>query len=353
MLTAGDARWMAAAIRLSRRGQARTAPNPNVGCLLVKNDRVIGRGWTQPGGRPHAEAMALAQAGDAATGATAYVTLEPCAHPSERGPACADSLIAANIARVIIALTDPDPRTHGRGIERLRDAGITVEVGLGASEARAAMAGWLSVIERGRPFVTLKLATSIDGCIATASGESQWITGDAARAHGHLQRALSDMILVGRGTFEADAPTLNVRLPGLEDRSPVRAVLSQSSNGSDNLGSRRGAEAQRISATSPRLRASARTHLEAWTQVRSPQDIFTLADTQYLLIEGGAKTAASFIAAGLVDRVLLYRAPIFIGGGRACLADIGLQSLSDAHGWWRHVDTRQLGSDSLDVYEAV
>ncbi len=324
MSTASDARWMAAAIRLSSRGQARTGTNPNVGCMLVKQGHVAGRGWTQPGGRPHAEAMALGAAGEAAKGATAYVTLEPCAHGSERGPPCADSLIAAGVARVVIALTDPDARTNGLGIQRLRAAGIAVEAGIGAAEARAAMAGWFSITERGRPFVTLKLATSLDGCIAMASGESQWITGEAARAHSHMQRALCNMILVGRGTVEADAPTLDVRLPGLEDRSPVRAVLSQSGEFAGD-----------------------------WVQFASPRDILRLRDTQYLLIEGGAKTAASFVAAGLVDRVLLYRAPIFIGAGKACLADIGLGALSDAHGRWVRTDTRQLGSDSLDVYEAV
>jgi diaminohydroxyphosphoribosylaminopyrimidine deaminase / 5-amino-6-(5-phosphoribosylamino)uracil reductase len=315
---------MAAAVTLSRRGQARTGANPNVGCVLVKEGRVVGCGWTQPGGRPHAEAEALAAAGEAAKGATAYVTLEPCAHASERGPSCADSLIAAGVARVIIALTDPDPRTNGLGTERLCAAGIAVETGVGATEARAAMAGWLSITERGRPYATLKLATSLDGCIAMGNGESQWITGDAARAHGHLQRALCNMIVVGRGTFEADAPRLNVRLPGLEDRSPARAILSQSVEG-----------------------------MSDWIHFKSPNEIFTLADTQYLLIEGGAKTAASFIAAGLLDRVLLYRAPIFIGKGQACLADIGLDTLNDAHGRWVRTDTRQLGSDSLDVYDAV
>ena len=356
MLT-DDSRWMAAAINLSKRGQARTGANPNVGCVLVKDGRVIGRGWTQSGGRPHAEAMALSAAGEAARGATAYVTLEPCAHVSERGLACADGLVDAGLERVVIALTDPDPRTDGLGIQRLRAAGIAVETGVGEADARAAMAGWLSVIERGRPFVTLKLAISLDGCITAANGESQWITGEAARAHGHLQRALCNMILVGRGTVEADAPTLDVRLPGLEDRSPVRAVLSQSLSGSDNVGSRRGAEAQSTMALAgvppPRLRASARTDLENWVHFKSPQGIFTLPGTQYLLIEGGAKASASFVAAGLVDRVLLYRAPIFIGGGRACLADIGLRSLGDAHGRWVRTDTRQLGSDSLDVYDAV
>ena len=210
-----DQRLMAAALALSDRARARTGTNPNVGCLIVKNGRIIGRGWTQAGGRPHAEAMALAEAGAAAQGATAYVTLEPCAHNSPRGPACADSLIAAGLTHVVVALTDPDPRTNGQGIARMRAAGLVVETGLMAAEARRAMAGWLMQQHQGRPLITLKLATSLDGCIATATGESRWITGDAARAHGHLERARSTMILVGGQTLRTDDPALTVRLAGL------------------------------------------------------------------------------------------------------------------------------------------
>jgi diaminohydroxyphosphoribosylaminopyrimidine deaminase / 5-amino-6-(5-phosphoribosylamino)uracil reductase len=343
---------MAAAVALSKRGLALTGTSPNVGCLLVKHGRVVGRGWTQPGGRPHAEAEALAAAGEAATGATAYVTLEPCAHSSDRGPTCTESLIAAGVTKVVIALTDPDPRTNGQGAEWLRKAGVVVEIGVGAALARAAMAGWLSQMERGRPLVTLKLATSLDGCIATSAGESQWITGDAARAHGHLQRARSNMILVGRGTYNADRPTLDVRLPGLEDRSPLRVILSRSSKGIEEDCSREDAKTRSSlpDKSSSRLRAFARDL--NWIQLTNPQDIFNLPHIQYLLVEGGAQTAASFMAAGLVDRILLYRAPIFVGAGKACLADIGLASLNDAHGRWVRTDTRQLGSDSLDVYEA-
>jgi diaminohydroxyphosphoribosylaminopyrimidine deaminase / 5-amino-6-(5-phosphoribosylamino)uracil reductase len=317
---------MAAALALSERSHATSAPNPNVGCILVNEGRVIGRGWTGVGGRPHAEAIALAQAGDAARGATAYVTLEPCAHESRRGACCADALIAAGVARVVIALTDPDPRTNGTGIERLRAAGITVDTGLMTDGARRAMAGWLSQIERGRPFVTLKLATSLDGCIALDSGESQWISGDAARAFGHLERARSNMILVGRGTFAADAPKLDVRLAGLEERSPQKLVLSHSQS------------------------ASARLEPHDVNWLASPTQISELRDP-YLLIEGGAATAAAFVKADLVDRILLIRAPILIGGGKACLGDIGLASLSAAHGQWRRCDTRTLGIDTLDVYE--
>ena len=312
---------MAAAVALGERGRGRTAPNPNVGCVIVRGGRVAGRGWTQPGGRPHAEAMALEQAGEKALGAIVYVTLEPCAHDSARGPACADLLIAAGPQRVVAALQDPDPRTAGRGVERLRSAGIAVELGAGAEAAARSMAGFLARIRLGRPLVTLKLALSIDGRIALASGESRWITGDEARAHAHLERARADMILVGRGTFEADSPRLDVRLPGLEDRSPRRALLT-------------GSEAP-----------------EGWERLASPQDVHRLHDVNDLLVEGGAGAATAFLAADLVDRLLVYRAPVLIGEGRAAAGDLGLAALADAHGRWRRTETRALGSDSLEVYE--
>lgn len=312
---------MAAAIALGERGRGRTAPNPHVGCLIVKDDVVVGRGWTQPGGRPHAEAVALAEAGDAAQGAIVYVTLEPCAHDSARGPACADSLIAARPARVVIAAGDPDPRTDGAGIERLRSAGIAVELGVGSANAESSMAGFFSRVRRGRPFVTLKLALSIDGKIALASGESQWITGEDARAHVHLERARADMILVGRGTFEADAPRLDVRLEGLEDRSPRRAILT-------------GGDAP-----------------EGWTRLASPRDVFGLNDVNDLLVEGGAGAATAFLADDLVDRLLVYRAPILIGTGHDAVGDLCLKTLAAAHGRWRQSDSRTLGDDRLDVYE--
>lgn len=321
MTLAADKRFMAAALALSERGRARTGANPNVGCILVRDGHVVGRGWTQPDGRPHAEAMALAQAGDAANGATAYVTLEPCAHHSARGPCCADSLIAAGIARVVVGLTDPDPRTNGAGLARMAAAGLQVETGLEAEAARRAMAGWLMQQQHGRPLVTLKLATSLDGCIALESGESQWITGEAARAHGHLERSRHSMILVGRGTFDADAPRLDVRLPGLEARSPARAVLTRG--------------------PAP----------EGWRALAAPEQISTLTDVQYLMVEGGAETAAAFLKAGLVDRLLLYRAPILMGRGKACLADIGLDQLADAHGQWVQTDSRPLGKDQFALYE--
>ncbi|MES2986777.1 MAG: bifunctional diaminohydroxyphosphoribosylaminopyrimidine deaminase/5-amino-6-(5-phosphoribosylamino)uracil reductase RibD [Pseudomonadota bacterium] len=307
---------MAAACGLSERGRGRTAPNPNVGCVIVADGRVVGRGWTQPGGRPHAEAMALQQAGEKARGATLYVTLEPCAHESERGPACSDLLIEAGVARVVIAIGDPDSRTNGAGIARLRSAGVEVVERVGQAEARQAMAGFLTRQAKSRPHVTLKLATSLDGQIALASGESKWITGPQARAHGHLERARHEAILVGRGTWDMDSPALDVRLPGLEARSPRRLVLSSAG------------------------------------EVKSPDDISHL-EGDHLLVEGGADTAASFLRAGLVDRLLLYRAPILIGDGKAALSDIGLGNLGDAHGKWRLTDARQLGSDRLEVYAAL
>jgi diaminohydroxyphosphoribosylaminopyrimidine deaminase/5-amino-6-(5-phosphoribosylamino)uracil reductase len=312
---------MAEAIALSERGRGRSAPNPNVGCVIVSGETIVGRGWTQPGGRPHAEAMALEEAGEGTRGATVYVTLEPCAHESARGPACADLLAAAGPARVVAALADPDPRTDGKGIARLQAAGIAADVGIGAQAAARSMAGFLSRIQLGRPFVTLKLALSIDGMIATASGESKWITGEEARTDGHRERARSDMILVGRGTYDADSPRLDVRIPGLEDCSPRRALLSTGEG------------------------------VEGWTRLGSPRDVHGLGDVNDLLVEGGARTAAAFLAEDLVDRLLIYRAPLLIGDGKPGLGPIGLNAVAEAHGRWRLTGSRQLGSDTREDYE--
>lgn len=309
---------MAATARLAARGRPLTHPNPAVGCIIVKDGKVVGRGWTHDGGRPHAEAAALEQAGVAARGATAYVTLEPCAHRSERGPACSDLLVASGVARVVVGVEDPDPRTAGAGLERLRKAGIIADL-LPSAEAVASLAGYLIRAKEGRPHVTLKLATSLDGCIAMANGESQWITGEAARAHVHSRRAMSDAILVGGGTWRKDKPQLDVRLPGLEDRSPQRVVLT------------RGVAPDRAKV------------------INAPGQI-TRLDAQYLYVEAGTDVAASFIEQDLVDRLELYRAPILIGGGWPALGDIGLASLAQAHGRWCLVERRQLGSDSYEAY---
>ncbi|MFC3309024.1 bifunctional diaminohydroxyphosphoribosylaminopyrimidine deaminase/5-amino-6-(5-phosphoribosylamino)uracil reductase RibD [Blastomonas aquatica] len=315
---------MQAAIALALRGRALSSPNPSVGCILVRDGRVVGRGWTMRGGRPHGEAMALAAAGDAARGATAYVTLEPCAHDSERGPACADLLIAAGVARVVIGTQDPDPRTNGAGIARLEAAGITVQSGVAEASARASLSGFITRQTLGRPFVTLKLATSLDGQIALADGSSQWITGEQARAHTHVERAHHDAILVGGGTYRADAPRLDVRLAGLETRSPRRVLLSRMGDAP-----------------------------AGWTALASPHDIASLAGVGWLMVEGGAETAAAFLAIDSVDRLLLYRAPVLIGRGKAALGDIGLGNLVDAHGRWRLDNTRLLGNDRMESYQRI
>jgi diaminohydroxyphosphoribosylaminopyrimidine deaminase/5-amino-6-(5-phosphoribosylamino)uracil reductase len=313
---------MAAALSLAERGVGRTGNNPSVGCVIVKNDIVIGRGWTQSGGRPHAEAMALAQAGAEARGSSVYVTLEPCAHVSQRGPACAQLLKDAAPARVIVALQDPDARTAGEGMAALKASGIEVVAGVMASEARKNLAGFLSRMNRGRPFVTLKIASTLDGQIAMADGSSRWITGEIARAHSHIERARSDTILVGAGTVRTDAPQLTVRLAGLEMAQPRKVMLG--------------------SGEAP----------EGWEVIRTPSEIAHL-DCNTVLVEGGAATATAFLREGLVDRLMLYRAPILIGADKACLSDIGLTQLGDAHGRWQISDSRSLGKDRLEVYESA
>lgn len=314
---------MAAAIALSGRGRGLSTPNPNVGCLIVRDGHVVGRGWTQKGGRPHAEAQALEQAMDRAHGACCYVTLEPCFHLSPRGPRCADLIARAGVSRVVIALRDPDPRTDGQGAAWLRDRGVAVEMGLMADEAARAMAGFVLRQTLGRPHVTLKLGLSLDGRIALANGSSRWITGPEARAHAHMERARHDAILVGGGTLRADAPRLDVRLPGLADRSPRRLLLTRGD--------------------AP----------EGWERIAAPEEIAALDRVDHLLVEGGAETAAAFLRADLIDRLILYRAPIIVGAGLAGIGDIGLASLAQAHGRWRLRDARTLGVDRLEVYERV
>lgn len=318
---------MGAALALAERGIGRTAPNPSVGCVIVADGKVVGRGWTQTGGRPHAEADALRQAGASALGATAYVTLEPCAHASTRGPDCSGSLVASGLARVVVALVDPDPRTAGQGIERLRAAGIAVDVGPGEAAARVQLAGFLSRLSRGRPFTTLKLALSLDGCIALASGESRWITGPVARAHAHLERARTDLIVVGRGTLEADDPALDVRLEGLEDRAPRAAVLSR---------------------TLDRIPADKR--LAGALLLRDIAKVDAMPDVLTVLVEGGASLAASLLAADRIDRLLVHRAPIVLGG-KPGVARLDLPDLTSAHGRWSQSWTQALGVDRLEVYE--
>jgi diaminohydroxyphosphoribosylaminopyrimidine deaminase/5-amino-6-(5-phosphoribosylamino)uracil reductase len=308
--TADDARWLAAAASLAERARPLSRPNPAVAAIVVKDGMVAGRGWTAAGGRPHAEAVALAQATGQARGATLYVTLEPCAHESARGPACADLAVAAGLARAVIGIADPDPRTAEQGIARLEAAGV--ETALADDPAcRESLAGYLTLRQKGRPHVTLKLAVTADGFVARRDGTSRWITGEIARAHVHRERARADAILVGAGTLRADAPRLDVRLPGLEGRSPERLVLTHG------------------------------TPPEGWRALPSPEAIHELADCQYLFVEGGAVTAAAFLAAGLVDRILLYRAPTTFGEGLS----VGLPRD------WRLADRRTLGVDTLEILE--
>jgi len=311
---------MAATARLAMRARPQSCPNPGVSAMIVRDGKVLARGWTQSRGRPHAEAHALSQLAEGdAKGSTIYVTLEPCAHQSERGPSCTNLLIDAQPQRVVIGVEDPDPRTAGEGVERLRASGVEVTV-LDDPLARASVAGYLSQHAAQRPWVTLKLAMSLDGCIALADGSSQWITGEIARAHVHSQRAQHDAILVGGGTWRTDRPRLDVRLPGLDNRSPQRVLLTRG-----------------VAPDDVRV-------------INTPDQITELDGVQYLYVEGGAQTAASFLKADLVDQLHLYQAPILIGDGLRGLGELDLRSLDQAHGRWHRTEQRQLGSDQFTAY---
>lgn len=358
---------MGAALTLARRGLGRVAPNPAVGCVLVKDGRVVGRGWTQPGGRPHAETEALERAGAAARGATAYVGLEPCAHHGETPP-CAEALIAAGVARCVVALGDPDPRVAGEGLAKLRQAGVEVVEGVLAEAAAELNAGFLMRLARGRPLVALKLASSLDGRIATASGESRWITGAEARAHAHLLRAEHDAILVGGGTALADDPRLDVRLPGLEMRSPLRVVLDGSLRlpaGHDlvaGAGVRPTLLLTRPGHPRARLAAYEAAGVELAEIETGADGLLPLEDVlrrlgerglTRLLVEGGGRIAAGLFRAGLVDRLVWYHAPTVIGGdGLAAVADYGLASLADL-ARFRRTSAAPVGADLVESYALV
>lgn len=313
---------MEATARLAARARPLSRPNPGVGALVVRQGRVIARGWTQAGGRPHAEANALEAAGHDARGATLYVTLEPCAHVSPKGPSCADLVSRAGLARVVIGQLDPDPRTAGKGLERIERAGIRTEV-LGDRASAESLSGHLTRAVRNRPYVTLKLALSLDGCIAMADGTSRWITGEAARAHVHAQRARNDAILVGGGTWRVDRPRLDARLPGLENRSPGRVLLTRG-----------------VAPDGVRV-------------INRPDQIADLDEVSYLYIEGGRGTSASFLAEDLVDEMHVYRAPIVIGEGLRAVGHIGLPDLESAHEQWREDSSVRLGSDRFTTYRRI
>lgn len=316
-----DARWLAAAAALAERARPLSRPNPAVGAIIVKDGVVVGRGWTQPGGRPHAEAVALAQAGEAARGATLYVTLEPCAHESDRGPDCAGLVVRSGLARVVVGVGDPDERTSGGGIEKIEAAGIAAEI-VNDPNCRASLAGYFAMRVLKRPFVTLKLAVTRDGRLSLRPHEGRWITGEASRAHVHLERSRTEVILVGAGTLRTDNPRLDVRLPGLESRSPVRYVLTRGK--------------------AP----------ENWHLLPSPEAISTLTDCQYLYVEGGELTADAFLSADLVDRVMIYTAPVLAEDGPSQLAALGLADLAD-NADWRLADRRIFAPDTLEIWDRV
>ncbi len=316
------------ALVLAARGLGNTWPNPAVGCVILAGGRVVGRGWTQPGGRPHAEVRALEQAGAAARGATAYVTLEPCAHHGKTPP-CAEALIRAGVARVVTALTDPDPRVSGRGHAMLRAAGIAVSEGVRADRAQQQQRGFLTRVTQGRPMLTLKLASSFDGRIATAAGESQWITAAAARRHVHALRLSHDAVMVGGGTARADRPGLNVRDMGAL-RQPVRVVVSTQ--------------------TLPDLPPEGAGYGPLWQVAGAPADFMAQLGARGLtrvLCEGGGVLAASLLRAGVVDQLIGYTAGLVLGGdARAAMGAMGLAHLADAPRF-DLVESRRIGPDLM------
>ena len=366
---AADQRFMQLALTLGRRGQGRTWPNPAVGAVVVNDGIIVGRGWTQPGGRPHAEPVALAQAGEAARGATLYVTLEPCSHVG-KSPPCTDAVIAAGIKRVVSAIEDPNPEVAGQGHARLRAAGIMVDVGLCALEAARDHAGHFARVRDHRPHVMLKLAVSRDDKIAGAERKRVTITGEAAKARMHLLRAQSDAILVGIGTVLADDPLLTCRLPGMEARSPVRVVLDRALRMQGNSRLVRSARATPLWVmTSDLAEAPAATmlgaagaeviRLETTAMPRSGLDLQAVLHAlagkgiTRLLVEGGARIASAFVSAGLVDEFWLLRGPDNIGGdGVAALEGLPLTSLTQSPGL-RIRASENLDQDILTVYEPV
>jgi diaminohydroxyphosphoribosylaminopyrimidine deaminase / 5-amino-6-(5-phosphoribosylamino)uracil reductase len=365
---AADQRFMQLALTLGRRGQGSTWPNPAVGAVVVKDGVIIGRGWTQPGGRPHAEPEALKRAGGAARGATLYVTLEPCSHIGKSSP-CADAIIAAGIARVVSAIEDPNPEVAGQGHAKLRAAGISVDIGLGAADAARDHAGHFRRMRDSRPHVILKLAVSSDDKIGAAGRKPVAISGEAAKARVHLLRAQCDAVLVGIGTVRADDPLLTCRLPGMEARSPVRVVLDRNLRipGSSRLvhsaretplwvmtsNLAEAAAAMKLGAAGAQvIRLAAATpppglDLPAVLRALSKKGITKL------LVEGGARVALSFVAAGLVDEVWLLRGADPVGAdGVAALEALPLTSITQSPSF-RLRASESLEKDTLIIYERI
>jgi diaminohydroxyphosphoribosylaminopyrimidine deaminase/5-amino-6-(5-phosphoribosylamino)uracil reductase len=360
-----DRRFMRLALTLGRRGLGRTWPNPAVGAVVVKDGVIVGRGWTQPGGRPHAEPVALKQAGEAARGATLYVTLEPCSHYG-KSPPCADAVIASGISRVVAAIEDPNPEVAGQGHAKLRAAGIAVDVGLLAEEAAHDHAGHFRRIRDGRPHVILKLAVSADGKIGAAGGKPVAITGEAARSRVHLLRAQSDAILIGIGTVRADDPMLTCRLPGMASRSPVRVVLDRAlriPNASRLVHSARETPLWVVASELAEAPAAAKLGAAGAQVIRIAPSAGPGLDLHAvlhalaakgitrLLVEGGSRVASSFVAADLVDEVWLLRGPEAIGSdGIAALDALPLSEITQSPRLKLRA-SEALGHDILSIYE--
>jgi diaminohydroxyphosphoribosylaminopyrimidine deaminase/5-amino-6-(5-phosphoribosylamino)uracil reductase len=365
---AADQRFMALALALGRRGQGRTWPNPAVGAVVVRDGVIVGRGWTQPGGRPHAEPEALSRAGEAACGATLYVTLEPCSHIG-KSPPCADAIIAAGIARVVSAIEDPNPEVAGQGHAKLRAAGITVDIGLGAAEAAHDHAGHFRRIHDKRPHLILKLAVSSDDKIGAAGRKPVAISGEAAKARVHLLRAQSDAILVGIGTVLADDPLLTCRLPGMEARSPVRVVLDRSLRipGTSRLvhsaretplwvmtsNVSEAPAAMKLGAAGAQVIRVATTSTPPGLDLPGVLHALSGKGITRLLVEGGARVASSFVASGLVDEVWLLRGAEAVGAdGVAALDALPLTSITQSPAF-RVRASESLQKDTLTIYERV
>lgn len=364
-MNSNDVRFMRLALALGERAQGTAWPNPAVGCVIVRDGIIVGRGWTGAGGRPHAEAVALSRAGAAARRATAYVTLEPCAHHGQTPPCC-EALIATGVSRVVVAMLDPDPRVDGRGVAALRAAGLSVEVGCLESEARRAHAGFLARHLARRPTVTLKAAASLDGRIAAGRGIGRWITGEFARAWAHRLRAEHDAILVGSGTVLMDDPELTCRLPGLAHRSPIRIVLDRRLRfPAISRLARTAREVPVWLLTQPPVDAVRRAELEAQGVVIEPipsDDYGSLEGAlallaergiTRLLVEGGREVATAFLRAGFVDRIVLFQAPVLIGAdGVAMVGELGI-TRPDAAERWTPVEERRIGRDRMLTLELV
>jgi diaminohydroxyphosphoribosylaminopyrimidine deaminase / 5-amino-6-(5-phosphoribosylamino)uracil reductase len=363
---AADRRFMALALTLGRRGQGRTWPNPAVGAVVVKDGVVVGRGWTQPGGRPHAEPEALRRAGEAARGATLYVTLEPCSHVG-KSPPCADAIMAAGIARVVSAIEDPNPEVAGQGHARLRAAGITVDIGLGALEAEHDHAGHFRRVRDKRPHVILKLAVSSDDKIGAAGRKPVAISGEAAKARVHLLRAQCDAILVGIGTVLADDPLLTCRLPGMEPQSPVRVVLDRSLRipGTSKLvhsaretplwvmtsNLSEAPAAMKLGAAGALVIRVATTTTPPGLDLAAVLHALSEKGITRLLVEGGARVASSFVAASLVDEAWLLRGPDAVGtDGIAALDALPLTAITQSPAFKRSA-SETLQKDTLTIYE--